>query len=139
MTGAAVALSILALLVPAVASAAQIDATAQVVSAETVAFPPKGRGGDAEFGRWVVRDRLGRSIGDMLIDCRWVVNDLRLCLGQITLPLGAIAVMGASRTRFLGSLAVVGGTGYYIGAAGTLTFKSVGFERYVLSVNYRKG
>lgn len=141
MNRLALALALLALLAPAVAQADQadqIEVTARAVAVKTTAFPPAGRAGDADYGRWVVRDRFGRSIGDMLLDCRWVVPDLRLCVGQVTLPLGAIAVLGASRTRYLGAFSVVGGTGEYVGAAGTLTFKAVGVGRYVMSVNYRK-
>lgn len=125
------------LAVPA-SAAERIEITARVRHTNTIAFPPKGRAGDAESSHWFVRDRYARAIGDMVIDCRWVVSDLRLCVGQLSLPMGAIAVIGASRTRFLGQLAVVGGTGRYVGADGTLLFKQVSAGRYVLSINYER-
>ncbi len=139
MTWAAVALTVLALAVPAVASADQIEVVAKVAHRSYLQLSPKGRGGDVTTSRWIINDRLGRNVGDMLLDCRWVTASLRLCVGQMSMPLGAIAVIGASRTRFLGQLAVVGGTGEYVGAGGTLLFAATGTGRYVLSVTYQKG
>lgn len=136
MTWAAVALTIAALAFPSVAGAAQIEVVARVAHRSVAQLPPKGRGGNATAARWIVNDRTGQTIGDMLMDCRWVTSALRLCVGQLSLPLGAIAVIGASRTRFLGQLAVVGGTGHYVGADGTLLFRATGAGRYVLSLNY---
>lgn len=113
-----------------------IEVTAKLAHLNRVAFSPKGRAGDAESEQWIVRDRHGNAIGDLLTNCRWVTAGLRLCVAQMSLPLGAIALVGASRTRFLGQLAVVGGTGRYIGADGTMLFKATGTGVYVLSVNY---
>lgn len=129
---------LVALVLPASAGAAQIEVTAQVVATNTAPLPPAGRAGDAISQRWIVRDRHGDVIGDMLIDCRWITAGLRLCIGQLSLPLGVIAVLGASRTRFIGQMAVVGGTGRYVGANGALTFNEIGAGRYVLSITYRK-
>lgn len=120
------------------ASAAQIEVTAAAQHTNIARLPPPGRAGDAVSSRWIVRDRHGSTIGDMLTDCRWVTSGLRLCVGQLSLPLGAIAVVGASRTRFIGQLAVVGGTGRYVGANGALLFHEIGAGRYVLSVTYGK-
>ena len=139
MTWAAVALTVLAFTVPAVASADTIEVTARVAHANSIELAPKGRAGNATSAQWIVSERNGNAIGDMLIDCRWVTAGLRLCVGQLSLPLGALAVLGASRTRFLGQLAVVGGTGRYVGADGTLLFSATGTGRYVLSVTYQKG
>ena len=138
MTWAAVALTVIALTVPAVASADTIEVTAKVRHANSTALAPKGRSGDATSAQWIVRERNGNVIGDMLIDCRWVTNGLRLCVGQLSLPLGNLAVLGASRTRFLGQLAVVGGTGHYVGAGGSLLFAATGRGGYVLSVSYKQ-
>lgn len=137
MTSGVVVGTVAALVLAAGAQAAQIEVTARVQHTAVAALPPIGRAGDAESSHWVVRDRYGKAIGDMLIDCRWVTSGLRLCVGQLSLPLGAIAVLGASRTRFLGQLSVVGGTGRYVGADGTLLFKQTGTGRYVLSINYQ--
>jgi len=120
------------------ANAAQIEVTAVAQHTNVARLPPKGRGGDATSSRWIIRDRYGANIGDFLTDCRWITLDLRLCVGQLSLPLGAIVVMGASRTPFIGQLAVVGGTGRYAGAQGTLTFNGVGAGRYVLSTQFKQ-
>lgn len=139
MIWAAVALTmILPLAAPAVASADHIDVVARASHSNVARLPPLGRAGDAESFLWLVRDRTGVAIGDMIADCRWVTSGLRLCVGQLSLPLGALAMIGASRTRFLGQLAVVGGTGRYVGADGTLLFTATGTGRYVLSVTYQK-
>jgi hypothetical protein len=45
-------------------------------------------------------------------------------------------LIGASRTRLVGQFAVVGGTGRYVGADGTLLFKATGNRRYVISIIY---
>ena len=137
-TALAVSLALtLMLIMVADAKAAQIEVVARLAHANLAKLPPAGRSGDAESSQWIIRDRYGRAIGDMLIDCRWITNGLRLCVGQVALPLGVIAVVGASRTRFLGHLAVVGGTGRYVGADGTLLFNATGTGRYVLSINYQ--
>ena len=121
---------------PAAAASSRIEVTGRLVHTNVATLPPVGRAGDAVSQRWLVRDRYGATIGDMLVDCRWVTAGLRLCVGQVAMPLGAIALMGASRTRFLGQLAVVGGTGYYAGAGGTMLFRETGAGAYVLSFNY---
>lgn len=134
----AVATLLAALLVASSAAADTIEVGAHVSSTTRIAFKPAGRAGDAEAARWIVRDRFGNAIGDLLIDCRWVTNGLRLCVGQLAMPLGAIAVLGASRTEFLGQLAVVGGTGRYVGADGTMLFRQTGLRDYVLSLDYSR-
>lgn len=128
----------LALVGASPAAAERIEVVAHVQKAHSVQFAPNGRAGNVDFAQWVIRDRYGRAIGDMLTDCRWVTGSLRLCVGQMTLPRGVIAMLGASRTPFLGQLAVVGGTGLYEGASGTMLFKATGRSRYVLSVTYDK-
>ena len=99
MTWAAVALTVLAFTVPAVASADTIEVTARVAHANSIELAPKGRAGNATSAQWIVSERNGNAIGDMLIDCRWVTAGLRLCVGQLSLPLGTIAVLGASSVR----------------------------------------
>lgn len=136
---AAVALAITAFAItPAHANADEIEVAARVQHTNTARLPPTGRAGDADSARWVIRDRHGAAIGDMLTDCRWVTSGLRLCIGQVSLPLGVLAVLGASRTPFIGQFAVVGGTGRYVGANGALTFNAIGTGRYVLSITYHK-
>jgi len=135
---AAVALLLASLFLasPASARADTIQVTGQLRHGTLTPLSPPGRGGDAYSALWLVRDRNGRTIGDMLFDCRWVTSGLRLCVGQLSMPLGTLAVIGASRTRFLGQLAVVGGTGRYVAAHGTLLFNATGRGHYVISVQY---
>jgi hypothetical protein len=133
---ALVIVAALALAVPAAGAGATVQVTARLERSNVARLSPPGRAGDADSSRWIVRDRHARTIGDMLLDCRWVTADLRLCVGQVSLPLGVIAVLGASRTRFLGELAVVGGTGRYVGANGTLLFSATSSSRVVVSINY---
>ena len=118
------------------AAADRIEVTARVLHVNIAELAPRGRAGNAESSHWVVRDRHGRAIGDLVNECRWVTSGLRLCVGQLSLPYGAIAVVGASRTRFIGQLAVVGGTGRYVGASGTMLFRAIGPGAFVLSIVY---
>lgn len=136
LTAAVAALILVAVSLAPIASAERIEVTARVQHVNRATLPPAGRAGDAESALWIVRDRHGQAIGDLLIECRWVTAGLRLCVGQLALPLGAIAVVGASRTRFIGQLAIVGGTGRYIDAGGTMLFRQVSAGTYVLSLNY---
>lgn len=124
------------LLLAPVASGARIEVVASTQHMTRIAFFPKGRGGDVAFGRLIIRSRHGRVIGDLLLDCRWVTATLRFCVAQLGLPLGSLALIGASRTRFLGQFAVVGGTGRYKGADGALLFRQIDSGKYVLSVDY---
>ena len=123
-------------------AAAATNGTIVVVgnlSHENVAhLPPSGRGGDAYSSYWVVRTRTGKAVGDMLLACRWVTGTLRLCVGQFTMPLGTIAVIGASPTGFIGQLAIVGGTGAYHNANGTLLFNAIGSRRFIVTAQYNQ-
>lgn len=125
-----------ALIASAPADGATISVVAHIQQQHIASLPPNGRAGDADSSYWVVRDRLGRAIGDMLQSCRWVTDGLRLCVGQITMPKGTLATIGASRTSLLGQFAIVGGTGEYEGADGVLLFKAVSDRRYVLQAVY---
>ena len=122
---------------PAVAADTDTIEVVATINHQNIAhLPPAGRGGDANSSYWVIRDRRGRAVGDMLLSCRWVTGTFRLCVGQFTMPLGTIAVIGASRTPLVGQLAIVGGTARYRAATGTLLFKAIGSRRYVLTANY---
>lgn len=127
---------VVALIASASASAATIQVGARLHHANHFAAPPVGRAGDADSSSWILRDRHGRTVGDMLLNCRWITGTVRLCIGQVGLPDGALVMLGASPTRFLGQMAVVGGTGRYIGAAGALTFNAIGSSRYVLLITF---
>lgn len=96
--------------------------------------PPVGRAGDTERLVWSVRSRYGRTIGVGFLSCRWVLEQARLCSGDIVMPLGKISVLGSSPTRELGVFSVVGGTGRYVGANGELVFRAIGFRKLVVSM-----
>jgi hypothetical protein len=123
---------------PAVAATGTIEVVANVRHTNTAHLPPAGRGGDAFSSYAVIRQRTGSAIGDLVLSCRWVTGNLRLCVGQLAMPLGTLAVTGASRTALIGQFAIVGGTGRYENARGTLLFKAIGLRRYVLSASYRQ-
>lgn len=123
---------------PAVAATGTIEVTGSLRHANTAYLPPAGRGGDAYSSYMVVRDRTGSAVGDLVLACRWVTGNLRLCVGQFTMPLGTIALIGASRTALIGQFAIVGGTGRYDKANGTLLFKAIGVRRYVITANYNQ-
>lgn len=118
-------------------AASAIGASIQVTVVPTrgeVRLSPPGRSGNIERLVWSIRDRFGRTIGVGLFNCRWVVREARLCVGEIQMPLGKIAVQGASSTRELGEYSVVGGTGRYVGAQGELVFRAIGFRKLVVSM-----
>lgn len=63
----------------------------------------------------------GHRIGDASLVCTFVTSNQRNCSGTYTLPRGTIVTSGALSTRLLYELAIVGGTGLYDNARGTLT------------------
>jgi hypothetical protein len=86
--------------------------------------PPGGRlAGTVEL----IRQRLynptlsQRAIGRSLIVCTYSDGPDRSCTGTYILPKGNLVVTGALQTRLLYDIAVVGGTGVYENARGTLT------------------
>lgn len=88
-------------------------------------IPPQegGRAGTVEM----IRQRLynptvtPRSIGRSLVVCTLSDGRDRMCLGTYILPKGSIVVTGALQSRLLYEIPVVGGTGLYDNARGTLT------------------
>ena len=128
-----------ALISPAFAAEkATIEIVAHVNHTNLARLPPAGRAGDADSSYWIVRDRHARAIGDIIMSCRWVTSALRLCVGQATMPLGTLAVIGASRTALIGQFAIVGGTGEYTHATGTVLFKATGARTYVVTADYQQ-
>lgn len=127
-----VAVAVLGLGFPATSSSSaagggKIELTA-LPSFSTLARRPAGRAGNVEILRWSLRERHGKTIGDGRFLCRWI-RSARLCVGELEMPLGKIAVIGSSPTRYLGEWSVVGGTGRYEDAGGTLRFTATGFGR----------
>lgn len=62
-----------------------------------------------------------KAIGHAEFVCRFTVDTSRLCEGTFFLPKGRLMVSGAMRFRQIYELAIVGGTGLYNNARGTLT------------------
>jgi hypothetical protein len=67
-----------------------------------------------------------KSIGQFQLACTLIRSMTRLCNGTLELPRGDIVVGGPIRHRALYELAVVGGTGLYDNARGTLTVTRLG-------------
>ena len=78
----------------------------------------------------VVRQRLykpgvtSRPIGRSDLVCTYLDNRERSCMGTYFLPKGSLVVAGALETRLLYEIAIVGGTGLFDNARGTLTVTS---------------
>jgi hypothetical protein len=62
-----------------------------------------------------------RPIGRSLIVCTFSDGRDRMCSGTYILPTGNLVVSGALQSRLLYEIAVIGGTGAYDNARGTLT------------------
>ena len=85
--------------------------------------PARGSTGDTEIVRLALYNRriTNRSIGHAELVCTYTVGASRLCQGTYFLPKGKLVVSGSILFRQLYELAVVGGTGLYDNARGTLT------------------
>jgi hypothetical protein len=75
-----------------------------------------------------------RAIGHAVVTCTFVGSGERSCQGSYLLPRGTIETAGVLRSRLIYTQAVVGGTGLYDNARGTLTVtaKSVTPRREIL-------
>jgi hypothetical protein len=104
---------------------ATIRITAQQISYARVDEGRPGRSaGDVEITRELVFNKRIRAtpIGRSEIVCTFVGGGLsRMCSGSVFLPKGRIVVGGPIQYRDLYELAVIGGTGLYDNARGTVT------------------
>ena len=108
---------------------ATIRVTARVVQSSSVDVGLRGRSpGDMEVSAAQVFNRriTPRPIGSYELVCTWVRGISRSCRGTLILPRGSIVVAGTVRHRPLYHLAVVGGTGLYDNARGTLAVTRLG-------------
>lgn len=103
---------------------ALIRVTNREISLRRVDIGELGRSpGDLEiirqslFNRRVTR----RSIGHADLLCTFIDRQARSCRGTYFLPRGRLVVAGSLRFRLFYELAIVGGTGLYNDARGTLT------------------
>jgi hypothetical protein len=69
-----------------------------------------------------------KAIGRATMMCTFFDARERNCTGTYFLPKGSLVVTGAIQSRLLYDIAVVGGTGLYDNARGTLTVTSTGLR-----------
>jgi hypothetical protein len=87
-------------------------------------------GGGKTGAQEIVRQRLynprlsGKQIGRADLLCTYLDAQARTCTGTYALPRGSLVVAGAIQSRLLYEIAVVGGTGLYDNARGSLTVTS---------------
>jgi hypothetical protein len=90
----------------------------------------KPAGGGIAGSIELVRQRLykpgvtGKPIGRSDVVCTYLDDRERSCTGTYFLPKGTLIVAGALETRLLYEIAIVGGTGLFDNARGTLTVTS---------------
>ena len=67
-----------------------------------------------------------RALGHIEIVCTYTIGINRQCRGTLFMPRGKIVVGGTMRYRSFHELAILGGTGLYDNARGTLTVTRIG-------------
>lgn len=111
-----------------------INITAALSHSHSRGLGKPGRVQNSLQEQWLLSDRHGTRIGEMLLACRWVTERQRYCGGVLRLPLGDLTIQGSSPTRLEGLYAVTGGTRFYSGAGGQLGFVLVGLRKLVLYI-----
>ncbi|HZU20394.1 MAG TPA: hypothetical protein VE982_04160 [Gaiellaceae bacterium] len=84
---------------------------------------PRGRGaGDVEITWQALYNKrvTPRAIGHAQLQCTYLTMTSRSCVGTYFLPRGKLMVAGVFGSPLLYEIAVVGGTGIYTGARGSL-------------------
>ena len=102
---------------------AQIRITSQELSLRRIDVDTLGRGpGDMEIVKQSLYNKRvrERAIGHSELLCTYLNKRARSCSGTYFLPKGRLEVAGSLRFRLFYELAVVGGTGLYNDARGTL-------------------
>ena len=86
--------------------------------------------GDVEIARFTLYapESSTRPIGHAILSCTFVSKAERSCNGTYVVPSGMILTAGVLTTRLLYSAAIVGGTGLYNNARGTLTVTAKGLK-----------
>src|SRR5438552_2290746 len=69
-----------------------------------------------------------RPAGHAVLSCTFVSKTERTCNGTYVLPAGMLLTAGVLNTRLLYTAAIVGGTGLYNNARGTLTVTAKGLK-----------
>ena len=85
--------------------------------------PPTRGAGDQEiiFDRLFNRRITRKPIGTARFICTFTARTMRICTATFNLPKGELVATGTVRFRQFYDLAIVGGTGLYDDARGTLT------------------
>ena len=113
----------------AVTGPATIRITDRQTSFERVDIGRRGRSaGDVEVTNALVFNRriTQRALGHIEIVCTYTIGINRHCRGTLFMPRGKIVVGGTMRYRQFYELAILGGTGLYDNARGTLTVTRIG-------------
>jgi hypothetical protein len=108
---------------------ARIPITNRQVELIKVDVGPRGRSpGDMEIVNQLLYNRriTATSIGHAEFVCTYTIGLNRICNGTFFLPKGKLFVGGTIRFRELYQLAVLGGTGLFDNARGTLTVTRIG-------------
>jgi hypothetical protein len=124
------ALVLAAILVAAGGQAATGPAQIRITDLQTSTHLVRPAGGGIIGTVEVIRQRLynvrisRKPIGQATLTCTYADRRQRSCTGSYLLPKGQLVVAGAITTRLLYEIAIVGGTGIYDSAHGTLTVTS---------------
>lgn len=103
---------------------AQIRITDREIASKRIDIGAHGRSaGDMQIMRHLLYNRRlsTRSIGHVEVICTFIVGNSRNCRGTYFLPRGKLVVGGSIIYPQFYELAVLGGTGLYDNARGTLT------------------
>jgi hypothetical protein len=122
--------AVIAVMVVAAANGATPPAQIRITDVQTsYLYVPSANGGRAGSVE-IVKQRLynptlSRSpIGRVSLICTFLDARARNCTGTYVLPKGNLVVAGAISSRLLYEIAIVGGTGLYDNARGSLTVTS---------------
>lgn len=106
----------------------------RITDVQTSYTKVKPRSGTAAGSVELVKQRLynpslsQRPIGRATMSCTFFDRRERNCSGTYFLPRGSVVVTGTIQSRLLYEIAVVGGTGLYDNARGSLTVTSTGLR-----------
>ena len=113
------------------APSSKTTSTRQFSAVSAVAWIADSTIGKGVGAREIVRTELfqrnsrAQRLGSAAMLCTYVSRVQRSCTSTFTLPRGTIVVSGVLGSRLLYELAIVGGTGVYDDARGTLTTTAI--------------
>lgn len=122
VVGAAVATSVAAVKLTAGTGPATIRITNVQTDFRRIGSGSRDRTGEVEIIKQRLNNpRISHPIGRGDLVCTYLDRRTRQCTATYMLPRGTISVVGAIDSRLLYTAAIVGGTGLYDNARGTLT------------------